>query len=116
MLGVVLALSIHLLKMIIRIIGEGWLTQILTVVEVSFCVITVTISIYVTQFAIFMAIVFILAMFSSLYKRFKKYRENKQAPDDQKKDRKFRFPWSKERKKEIEVSQTNSDKTSSLLC
>jgi hypothetical protein len=78
-LGVGLAISIHFLKMLIRMIGVGWATQALTIVEIVFCVATVCISVFVQKFAIFMAVVFIVMMVFSMRKQWKKYKDERNA-------------------------------------
>lgn len=75
--GVGLALSIHLFKMLIRVLGEGWLTQILTVCEVIFCVTTVSIAMFVQGFAIFMACVFSVVAIHSGRKKWKEFQEKR---------------------------------------
>lgn len=57
--GMCLALSMHLTKMFVRMIGVGWLTSILTVVEVSWTISTVTMAIFIQQIAIFLAAIMI---------------------------------------------------------
>ena len=57
--GICLALSMHLTKMFVRMIGVGWLTSILTVVEVSWTISTVTMAIFIQQIAIFLAAIMI---------------------------------------------------------
>mmetsp|Transcript_3800 Transcript_3800/g.6586 ORF Transcript_3800/g.6586 Transcript_3800/m.6586 type:complete len:264 (-) Transcript_3800:83-874(-) len=57
--GICLALSMHLTKMFVRMIGVGWLTGILTVVEITWTITTVTMAIFIQQLAIFLAVVMI---------------------------------------------------------
>ena len=57
--GICLALSMHLTKMFVRMIGVGWLTGILTVVEISWTITTVTMAIFIQQVAIFLAVIMI---------------------------------------------------------
>ena len=57
--GICLALSMHLTKMFVRMIGVGWLTGILTFVEISWTITTVTMAIFIQQIAIFLAIIMI---------------------------------------------------------
>ena len=112
-IGAVLALSIHLIKMLIRLVGEGWLTQILTVVEVVFCSTTITIAVYVKEFAIFIAVIFLIAMVYSVRKRYKKYKEDKES-NDLSNEKKWWQPWKKGKSKKKAESKT-SDKKTSLL-
>jgi hypothetical protein len=53
--GIVLALALHALKMLIRILGEGWLTNCLTVLETVWIVTTITMAIFFRPIAIFIA-------------------------------------------------------------
>mmetsp|Transcript_9837 Transcript_9837/g.14753 ORF Transcript_9837/g.14753 Transcript_9837/m.14753 type:complete len:255 (-) Transcript_9837:287-1051(-) len=81
-IGVGLALSIHLFKMLVRVLGEGWLTQILTVCEVIFCVTSISIAMFVQGFAIFMACVFIAVSVHSGRKKWKEYQEKQKEKAD----------------------------------
>lgn len=58
--GIVLALSMHLTKMFVRLLGVGWLTGILTVVEAGWCITTVTMAIFIQQIAIALAVVMVV--------------------------------------------------------
>jgi len=62
--GVMLALSLHLFKMLVRLLGEGCLTGLLTAMEVTwtFCVITVVI--FIQPIAIVVAV--LLCWFAAL--------------------------------------------------
>ena len=113
MLGVGLALSIHLLKILIRLIGQGWLTQLLTVLEIAFCVTTVTISVFVKQFALFMAISFLILMVYSLSKRWKKCKEVKE--NDEENEKRWWSNWSRSGTKSSLPSNGNESKGISLL-
>lgn len=55
-IGIILALSVHGLKMLVRLIGEGWLTNCLTVMETTWIVTTIIMSIFIRQIAIMVAI------------------------------------------------------------
>jgi hypothetical protein len=55
-IGAILAVCIHLMKMIIRLFGEGCCTGCITMVEVTFVMTTVLISIYIQQVAIVIAV------------------------------------------------------------
>ena len=53
--GVGLGLTMHLFKMLVRLIGEGWLTNILTILETSWTITTVIMAIFIRQVAIVIA-------------------------------------------------------------
>jgi hypothetical protein len=55
-IGAILAVCIHLMKMIIRLFGEGCCTGCIAMVEVAFVTTTVLISIYIQQVAIVIAL------------------------------------------------------------
>ena len=55
-IGIGLALLIHLFKMIIRLLGEGCLTNCITVMETTWIATTVTIAIYIREVAVAIAI------------------------------------------------------------
>lgn len=64
-IGVGLAVSVHMLKMLIRLVGIGWLTNCLTVIETTFCIVAVTLSIYIRQVAIFLAcLILVVSIFN----------------------------------------------------
>ena len=65
--GLVLALSLHFFKMVVRLIGEGWLTPCLTVLEVTWCVTTVFVVIFIRPLAIFVALVAIICACFGMY-------------------------------------------------
>ena len=71
-IGTILALSIHFLKMFIRLIGEGCLTQLITVGEVMTVCVSVLASIFVRQFAIFAASCLFIGAFYNAKKRYEK--------------------------------------------
>ena len=71
-IGTILALSIHFLKMFIRLIGEGCLTQLITVGEVMTVCVSVLASIFVRQFAIFAASFLFIGAFYNEKKRYEK--------------------------------------------
>jgi hypothetical protein len=66
--GIVLALSIHFFKMIVRLIGEGWLTGCLTIMETIWTISTIFIVLYIQSVAIVLAIVIGLAAGYGLYR------------------------------------------------
>lgn len=53
--GIVLAITMHLLKMLVRLIGEGWLTNILTIIETAWCITSLIVAIYFRTVAIIIA-------------------------------------------------------------
>lgn len=53
--GVGFSLGMHFFKMIVRLVGEGWLTNCLAVLEVMFCCVTVTMAVFIREIAIFVA-------------------------------------------------------------
>lgn len=70
--GIVLALSIHFFKMLVRLLGEGCLTQCITVLEITVVCVSVLVSIFVRQFAIFSASCLILAAGYNAKRRYEK--------------------------------------------
>jgi Domain of unknown function (DUF4126) len=56
-IGIVLALSLHFFKMIVRLIGEGWLTGCLAVMETIWTTTTIFIVVFIQPVAIALAIV-----------------------------------------------------------
>ncbi|KAL9180612.1 hypothetical protein ACHAXT_011065 [Thalassiosira profunda] len=77
--GIVLALSIHFCKMLLRLMGEGCLTQIITIVEATTVCTSVLISIFVRQFAIFAAACLVLAAAYGAKRKYDKWQEKKEG-------------------------------------
>ena len=53
--GIVLAFSVHGLKMLLRIIGVGWLTNILTILETMWVITSITVALFIRPIAIVIA-------------------------------------------------------------
>jgi hypothetical protein len=79
-IGIVLALAIHALKMLVRLIGEGWLTNCLTVIETTWIVTTIIMSIFIRQIAILVAITICCAAMFSIKRNYLDKRHNDDAP------------------------------------
>ena len=56
LIGIVLAFSFHALKMTIRLLGAGWLTNCITVLETLWIVTTITVAIFIRPIAILIAV------------------------------------------------------------
>eukprot|EP00545_Synedropsis_sp_CCMP1620_P003365 CAMPEP_0119007070 /NCGR_PEP_ID=MMETSP1176-20130426/2748_1 /TAXON_ID=265551 /ORGANISM="Synedropsis recta cf, Strain CCMP1620" /LENGTH=261 /DNA_ID=CAMNT_0006959133 /DNA_START=39 /DNA_END=824 /DNA_ORIENTATION=- len=82
--GIILALAIHALKMLVRLIGEGWLTNCLAVLEATWIVTTITMAIFIRQIAILVAITICCAAVFSIKRNYlDKRNKNDQALADQ---------------------------------
>lgn len=79
-IGAILALSIHFCKMLIRLLGEGCLTWLITIIEVTTVFFSVLLSIFIRQFAIFIAVVFV---FAAVYNGKKRYDKRKEEQEEQ---------------------------------
>lgn len=79
-IGIILALAIHALKMLVRLIGEGWLTNCLTVIETTWIVTTIIMSIFIRQIAILVAITICCAAMFSIKRNYIDKRQNDDAP------------------------------------
>lgn len=79
-IGAILALSIHFCKMLIRLLGEGCLTWLITIIEVTTVFFSVLLSIFIRQFAIFIAVVFV---FAAVYNGKKRYDKRKEEQEDE---------------------------------
>lgn len=73
--GIMLALSIHFLKMLVRLFGEGCLTQCITVLEVTTVCVSVLASIFMRQLAIFFASVLLIAACYSAKRKWEKLQD-----------------------------------------
>ena len=58
-IGIVLALCVHLFKMIVRLFGEGCCTGCITIVEVTFVVLCLTVAIFIEQVSIIIAVIIV---------------------------------------------------------
>lgn len=76
--GIILALSIHFFKMMIRLLGEGCLTQCITVLEATIVCTSVLVSIFVRQFAIFTASCMLFAAGYNAKKKWDKWQKEKE--------------------------------------
>lgn len=82
-IGAILALSIHFCKMLIRLLGEGCLTWLITIIEVTTVFLSVLLSIFIRQFAIFIAVVFVFAAVYNGKKRYDKRKEEREEQQQQ---------------------------------
>lgn len=73
--GIILAISIHFFKMMMRLLGEGCLTQVITVLEASTVCFSVLVSIFVRQFAILVASFLLFAAAYSAKRKWDKWQE-----------------------------------------
>ena len=80
--GMILAISIHFFKMFMRLLGEGCLTQLVTVIEAMTVICSVLISIFVRQFAIFVAGCLFMAAGYNAKKRYEKWHEEEDCDVD----------------------------------
>lgn len=78
-IGIVLSLSVHFCKMIVRLIGEGWLTGCLTVMETIWTTSTIFIVIYIQPVAIAVAILICIAAGYGAYRIFKRIQSRRAA-------------------------------------
>ncbi len=79
--GIILALCIHFCKMVIRLLGEGCLTQIITALETTTVCFSVLVSIFVRQFAIFAATCLIIAACYGAKRKYDKWQEEKEEQE-----------------------------------
>lgn len=68
--GIGLAILIHLFKMIVRLLGEGCLTNFITVVETTWIAMSITIAIYIRPIAVGIAILLSCAAAFSFKRHF----------------------------------------------
>lgn len=66
--------------MLIRLLGEGCLTWLITIIEVTTVFFSVLLSIFIRQFAIFIAVVFV---FAAVYNGKKRYDKRKEEQEDE---------------------------------
>eukprot|EP00569_Conticribra_weissflogii_P017075 CAMPEP_0171390988 /NCGR_PEP_ID=MMETSP0880-20121228/947_1 /TAXON_ID=67004 /ORGANISM="Thalassiosira weissflogii, Strain CCMP1336" /LENGTH=264 /DNA_ID=CAMNT_0011903527 /DNA_START=193 /DNA_END=987 /DNA_ORIENTATION=+ len=81
--GILLALSLHFFKMLVRLLGVGCLTPFLTVVEATTVVTGVLISVFVRKLAIVFAGCMLLAAGYNAKRRYEKWEERHKGDDDE---------------------------------
>jgi len=75
--GICLALAVHLVKMLVRLLGEGCLTGCLTLLEVSWTTTMLTFVIFVKELAIAVAAVFVISALFIIKRRFVDNKDDK---------------------------------------
>ena len=73
-IGIGLAVSVHMFKMLVRVFGETWLTKILTILETCFCVFTVILAVLIKETAMIVAGFFFFIAGYNLFIRLERYR------------------------------------------
>lgn len=83
--GIVLAFSVHALKMTIRLLGTGWLTNCLTVLETLWIVTTITVAVFIRPIAILIAVCICCGAIFSIKRNFidKRHGHNAGVADNQ---------------------------------
>ncbi|KAL3804067.1 hypothetical protein HJC23_006458 [Cyclotella cryptica] len=76
--GMVLALSLHFLKMLIRLLGTGCLTQLITICEAVTVVFGVCISVFIRQFSILIAGFLCLGAAYGAKKKYEKWQKEEE--------------------------------------
>ena len=79
--GIVLALLVHLFKMLIRLLGEGCLTCCITTIEYTWITISLFLAIFIKPIAIIVAIILLGSAGYGFMKRQKVWRRDEGNPD-----------------------------------
>lgn len=83
--GVGLAVTMHLFKMLVRLIGEGWLTNILTVLETAWCTMTLICVVFIRTFAVLIATCLLSVAVYMWIRRCRRSRAQMKAEEEQRK-------------------------------
>ena len=67
--GALLAIVVHLTKILVRLAGVGWLTSTLTVIESVFVAVTTVTAVYIRPFCVVFALVFLLVLLKWMFGR-----------------------------------------------
>ena len=67
-IGIIIAVCIHLFKMIIRLFGEGCCTACITIVEVTFVSLCITVAIFIDEISILIAVIIVCITIYIIYK------------------------------------------------
>lgn len=91
--GMVLALCLHFMKMLVRLMGTGCLTQLITVGEALTVIFGVCISVFIRQFAIVIAAFLCIGAAHGAKKKYEKWQkeEEEEGADKSHGGRFFRF-------------------------
>ena len=84
-MGIGLAITMHLFKMLVRLIGEGWLTNVLTVLETTWCTVTLFVAIFIRTVAIFIAAMIVGAAVWVWIRRYRRTHAEKEAEEAKRK-------------------------------
>eukprot|EP00173_Palmaria_palmata_P001155 Plantae.Rhodophyta-Palmaria_palmata.ctg16171.p1 GENE.Plantae.Rhodophyta-Palmaria_palmata.ctg16171~~Plantae.Rhodophyta-Palmaria_palmata.ctg16171.p1 ORF type:complete len:220 (-),score=40.84 Plantae.Rhodophyta-Palmaria_palmata.ctg16171:43-669(-) len=76
--GVVIALTLHFFKMLVRLLGEGWLTGCLAILEDMWTICTVCMAIFIKPVSIVFAIVICLTAIYAIQRLYKKRKERRE--------------------------------------
>lgn len=108
--GMVLALSLHFLKMLIRLLGEGCLTQLITIGEALAVIFGVCISVFIRQFAILIAAFLCVGAAYGARKKYEKWQkeEVEEAGDTSRFDR-FRRLFSNKHDNVVKKNQGKNE-------
>jgi len=82
--GIGLALSMHAVKMLIRLIGEGWATSCLAVLEVVGVSMTITLAVFIRPIAIVVGSFIVLIGVYNLARILREKAEENESPDGNK--------------------------------
>jgi hypothetical protein len=110
--GIVLALSMHLFKMLVRLIGQGWLTNCLAVLETIWTVCTLVLVIFIKTFAVFIAVMLVGAAIWGFTRRERRARAaaaRKRQLEQEGKDTKKSWCWGRQ-KKNADSDQVDEEK------
>mmetsp|Transcript_45971 Transcript_45971/g.68409 ORF Transcript_45971/g.68409 Transcript_45971/m.68409 type:complete len:289 (-) Transcript_45971:137-1003(-) len=79
--GIILSLAMHAAKMLVRLIGVGWLTACITVLEATWVICTITIALFIRPISIVIAGVIVFSLGYQIKKKFidKEDEEEQQA-------------------------------------
>ena len=80
--GIVLAITMHFVKMFVRLIGEGWLTNILTILETAWCTCTLLLAIFYKTFAIVIAVCIIGTALCLCVRRSRRTQQQKEEEEE----------------------------------
>lgn len=99
--GMVLAISLHFLKMLVRLLGEGCLTQLITIGEALTVTLGVCLSVFIRQFAIVIAAFLCIGAVHGAKKKYEKWnKEEEEEGADKTHSGRFKRFFSHKHKKE----------------
>jgi len=109
--GIGVALTMHFFKMLVRLVGAGWLTSFLTVAETLYCIIGLLLAIFFQAFAILFASAILFTVLWHWRRRLNRTQEQKEKEQSM---RQQQLDTKKNGKQANDVIKSENESTATL--